>query len=271
MALFHRLAAIGIALAACTLVAAPLSAYSAREGDAKAGEKVFYEQAFSATPASIPVRLFEAMPDLDPRFTPAELTKRYGLLYKEGRTLPIGFVTAPSMGLERLSFNYSLCHTGVVNGRQTAGMPNVNLRLQDFEDDFMAWLGAPAFSPDAVIAAIKARRPATSAVEEANLRLWLGLAHMTAANRHPSPHRGGPGRFDLLGSFKTRLKLPAHDFNAQMDITALFGVLAAACAKADIPVAPESATPPARARRSRRLRAPSARFDSLILSSLFHM
>jgi mono/diheme cytochrome c family protein len=223
MAWRNRFLALSIAGALCALIAAPLSASTDREGDAKAGEKVFYDQAFSATAASIPLMLFEALPDLDPAYTPEALSRKYGLLYREGRALPIGFVTASAMGMERLSFNCSMCHTGIVNGKQTPGMPNRDLRVQDFEEDFMAMLASPGFTADKVVAAVKKRRPTLSLADEANLRLWLGVARWQASSRKPSPHRGGPGRYDLMGSFKTRLKLPAHDFNAQMDIAPLFG------------------------------------------------
>ncbi|MNS49972.1 Cytochrome c [compost metagenome] len=223
MALFTRLAAFGLAAAVCAVVAAPLSASTDREGDAKAGEQVFYEQAFSATASSIPVKLFEVLGDLDPRYAPEALTERYGLLYRDGRELPIGFVTANAMGMDRLTFNCSLCHTGVVNGKQTPGMPNRDLRVQEFEEDFLALMASGALSPERVIPAVKARHPDFGGIEEANLRLWLGLAKWQAGTRKPSPHRAGPGRFDLMQSFKTRLKLPAHDFNAQMDIAPLFG------------------------------------------------
>jgi cytochrome c peroxidase len=224
MAFGPKVAAFGLAAALCAAIAGPLSAASQQDGDAIEGEKVFYDQAFSATPSSIPVWVFEALQDLEPRFAPKALTERYGLLYREGRTLPIGFTTASAMGMSRLSFNCSICHVGLVNGRQTPGMPNTNLRLQDFEDDFMALMAGPGFTADKVVAAVKARHPEISAVDEANMRLWMGLARWTAGNRKPSPHRAGPGRFDLLGTFKARLKLPAHEFNAQMDIASLFGV-----------------------------------------------
>jgi Cytochrome c len=223
MALFTRLAAIGLAVAACAIVAAPLSASTDHPGDAKAGERVFYEQSFSATAASIPLRLFQVLPDLDARYTPEALTKRYGLLYKDGRSLPIGFVKSRAMGMDRLSFNCSLCHTGLMNGQPTAGMPNLDLRVQEFEEDFMQQLASGALAADRVVPAIKAKDPAFGGVEEANLRLWLGLAQWQAGSRKPSAHRAGPGRFDLMQSFKTRLKLPAHDFNANMDIAPLFG------------------------------------------------
>lgn len=224
MALGPKLAALGMAAAICAIVATPLSAFSIHDGDPVAGEKVFYNQSFSTSAASIPVWVFEALQDLDPRYTPEALTQRYGLLYRDGAALPIGFATGQAMGMERLSFNCSLCHTGLVNGKQTPGMPNTNLRIQDFEDDFMAVLAGPDFTADKVVAAIKARHPEVSALDEANVRLWMGLARWTASHRTPSPHRAGPGRFDLLGTFKARLKLPAHDFNAQMDIASLFGV-----------------------------------------------
>ena len=70
MALIHKLFALGAAAAACALVAAPLSASESSSGDPKLGEKIFFDQAFSATPSSIPLRVFEAMPDLDAAFAP---------------------------------------------------------------------------------------------------------------------------------------------------------------------------------------------------------
>ena len=53
MAIVHKLLALGAAAAACALVAAPLSASESSIGDPKLGEKIFFDQAFSATPSSI--------------------------------------------------------------------------------------------------------------------------------------------------------------------------------------------------------------------------
>ena len=193
-------------------------------GDPARGEALFYEHAFSASPASVPLKLFEALPDLYPEtFAPEAMTRKFGLLYKEGRSLPIGFVTAPAMGMDRLTFNCSLCHTGTLAGEFVPGLPPRDLDLQSFEETMLGTLSRPDFTADALLPAVKARHPELSWAEEANLRLWVALAKWQAPSRKPSPHRAGPGRFDLMGSFKQRLKLPMHDFNAQMDIAPLFG------------------------------------------------
>jgi hypothetical protein len=188
-----------------------LPAYAASPDAVQRGEQLFFEHSFGPTASSIPMAVFQALQRQDQRFAPEALTERYGLLYKSGRELPIGFVGAPALGVERLSFNCSLCHTGRAAGRVVAGMPNTGLRMQEFEEDLMD--------------ALKRGVDVTGAnpYETAQIKLWLMLARRQAEAFKPSPHRAGPGRFDLLQTFKKRLGLPPHTFNAQMDIPALYG------------------------------------------------
>lgn len=206
----------------CAGLAAPLSAAPAEDARAR-GERLFYDHAFGATPASIPLKVYEVLPGLDPAYAPEALERRYGLLSLPGRALPVGFVTAQALGVDRLSFNCALCHTGRQEGAVVPGLPNRKLRIQDFEEDFARLLARPGFTAEAVMPLIAARHPELSTAESMQIRLWLAVAKQQAPSRTPSPHRAGPGRFDLLGSFKKRLGLPVHDFNAQADIASLFG------------------------------------------------
>lgn len=218
-----RVLVLALTAGVLSAFAAPLHAATTYDGDRVKGEALFYDHAFSATPASVPVKVFQALPAVFPQYERDELTRSYGLLYKEGRELPLGFVKAQALGVERISFNCSLCHTGLVEGRVVPGMPNRNLRLQDFEEGLFKTLADEKFSADRMVPAIKAQHADLSLWEELQIRLWIGLAKQTAAKKQPSPHRAGPGRFDLLQTFKVRLGLPQHTFNAHMDIAPLFG------------------------------------------------
>lgn len=215
----RRWSLVAGAIAALTL-AAPLSA--APTGDVKAGEAVFYDRAFSASPTGVPLKVFEALQEIEPDFSRHGLERKFGFLHREGRALPIGVVSAPALGVDRLTFNCSVCHTGLVGGRAVPGMPNNRLDLQSFEEAIYGAIAKPSFGPDTVLPAIRARHARLDWAEEAQIRLWLTLAKGVAAGKQPSPHRAGPGRFDLMQTFKTRLGLPAHDFNAHMDVPALF-------------------------------------------------
>jgi hypothetical protein len=223
------LVATGFLLAfALPLLAAPTPAAtpdgsSAQHADAvKRGENLFFEHSFGATPSSVPLKVFEALGDLDARFGPAALGPRYGLLAKPGRSLPVGFVSAQALGIDRLTFNCSLCHTGIIDGRIVPGQPNKDLRMQEFEEDLMGALASPM--TDKIMGQVSARHADLSLLEGLQIRAWLALAGRQARAYKPSPHRAGPGRFDLLQTFKKRLGLPPHTWNAQADIPALFGV-----------------------------------------------
>lgn len=212
---------LALAAVAVTAFAPPLHAEGF--GDPKKGEQLFFEHSFGANAASVPLKVFEAMQDLFPRFSREELTKHYGLLLRPGRELPIGFVSSPALGVDRLSFNCSLCHTGQIDGKLVPGLPNVNLRMQRFQEDMVAAIESPRFTSDAVLARIQARHPHLSCGEALQIRLWILGAKWQAPSQKPLPYRAGPGRFDLMGAFKQRLGLPMHHFNAFMDIPALFG------------------------------------------------
>jgi hypothetical protein len=218
-----RFLAWGVGVGLVAAVAAPLSAAPAYEGDRARGEALFYDHAFSATAGSVPVKVFQALPSVFPEYGREAIANRYGFLYMRDRELPIGFVKAPALGVDRISFNCSLCHTGKINGETVAGMPNRNLRLQEFEEGLFKTLADDKFTADAMVPAIKAQHADLSMWEEAQIRLWIGIAKQQAVTKKPSPHRMGPGRFDLLQTFKTRLGIPAHNFNANMDIAPLFG------------------------------------------------
>lgn len=217
--------AIAAPLSAAPLVGAPHTSETPDVADAVArGEHLFFEHSFGATASSVPLKVFEAVQDTDARFKPAGLASRYGLLFRDGRPLPIGFVSASALGVDRLSFNCSLCHTARVNGALWPGMPNRDLQMQRFEEDLMGSLAREDLSADRMLGQIQRRHPDLSPYEALQIRVWLALAHRQATQYKPSPNRAGPGRYDLLLTFKKRLGLPAHAFNANMDIPALFGV-----------------------------------------------
>src|SRR4051794_36949185 len=81
-----------VGLVASAAVALP--AYAAAPEAVQRGEQLFFEHSFGPTASSVPLAVFQALQRQDARFRPEALGERYGLLFKPGRELPIGFVGA---------------------------------------------------------------------------------------------------------------------------------------------------------------------------------
>ncbi len=92
----------------------------------------------SETANGLPYWVWKALPAMYPERLNGQGYEAFGLLYEEGRDLPIGVSKRKVQGIDRVWLNCSVCHTGTY--RETAdaerqlilGAPSNNLRLYDF-------------------------------------------------------------------------------------------------------------------------------------------
>lgn len=110
--------------------------------------------------SGLPTQVLLALPAMYEEELGPRGWRHFGLLYERGEELPIGFSRRVIAGVERAWFNCSICHVGTYRlpGDDTRhpilGAPSNNLDLQELIR-FLIDVGRdPAFTADALIAAI---------------------------------------------------------------------------------------------------------------------
>src|SRR5919108_371821 len=177
-------------------------------------------------PASgLPNWIWKVLPEMFPEKFPGKGGyASFGILYEEGRDLPIGVSKRRVQGIDRVWLNCAVCHTGTVRKTRDSprqiylGMPANNLRLYEFIQFLRKVPLDNRFTPELMMEKIEAiggdlgflerliyRYFAIDLVRDSLFDLRKQLHFMDAQNDW------GPGRVDTFNPYK------AIQFNFPMD------------------------------------------------------
>lgn len=154
-------------------------------------------------------------------FPPGREYAAFGLIYEDGKELPVGMSQRRHLGIDRAFLNCATCHTGTVRDtpesppKVVAGMPAHRLRLMEFERFIFACAKDENFSPDRIVPELKLGRfnlldryvvypLAIYLMRDRLLKLEGGFAFMLK----PELPEWGPGRVDTFGSAKALFRFP---------------------------------------------------------------
>jgi Cytochrome C oxidase, cbb3-type, subunit III len=177
-------------------------------------------------PASgLPYWIWKVLPEMFPEKLPGEGGyASFGILYEEGRDLPIGVSKRRVQGIDRVWLNCAVCHTGTVRETRDSprqiylGMPANNLRLYEFIQFLREAPLDNRFTPELMMEKIEAIGGDLGFLERLIYRYFaidlvrdslFGLRKQL--NFMDQQHDWGPGRVDTFNPYK------AVQFNFPMD------------------------------------------------------
>jgi hypothetical protein len=189
-------------------------------------EEHFKYGSIGSEPASgLPYWIWKVLPEMFPEKLPGKGGyASFGILYEEGRDLPIGVSKRRVKGIDRVWLNCAVCHTGTVRETRDSppqiylGMPANNLRLYEFIQFLREAPLDNRFTPELMMEKIEAiggdlgflerliyRYVAVDLVRDSLFDLRKQL------NFLDRQHDWGPGRVDTFNPYK------ATQFNFPMD------------------------------------------------------
>jgi mono/diheme cytochrome c family protein len=189
--------------------------------------------------SGFPYWIFQALPQVCNHLLPGGY-KSLGLIYEEGRDLPVGMSKRRYTGLDRTFLNCAVCHTSTVRRspqdkpQLVLGMPAATFDVMGFERFFFECAADPKFSAEYIIP--EARRAAQARGEDLDLLdryLVYPIAVAIMRDRLlmlrgrfrfvlSQIDRGlfwGPGRVDTFNSAKVLFNFPME----QLDPAELLG------------------------------------------------
>jgi len=172
-----------------------------------------------------PEPILAVMPEICPDMLPGGYAS-LGLLFEEGKQLPIGVSQRRRLGLDQAGLNCAVCHTGTVRTAPDAkpevvlGMPAHQLHLQDFFRFVLGCTLDERFTPDNVVGRIQ-----QSSGKLGRFDRWLYRSMVVSRTREATLQRAqrlellmgdaitewGPGRVDTFNPYKSL------QFNWQLD------------------------------------------------------
>jgi Cytochrome C oxidase, cbb3-type, subunit III len=194
--------------------------------DYESPEEHFKYGSIGSEPASgLPYWIWKVLPEMFPEKLPGKGGyASFGILYEEGRDLPIGVSKRRVKGIDRVWLNCAVCHTGTVRETRDSppqiylGMPANNLRLYEFIQFLREAPLDNRFTPELMMEKIEAiggdlgflerliyRYVAVDLVRDSLFDLRKQL------NFLDRQHDWGPGRVDTFNPYK------ATQFNFPMD------------------------------------------------------
>ncbi len=191
--------------------------------------------------SGLPYWIFQAMPQV------CGLPGGYaslGLIYEEGRDLPIGMSKRHHQGIDKTFLNCAVCHASTVRDAPNAkprvylGMPAMQLDIMGFEKFLFTCAKDPKFAAEFVVP--EARRLAQASGQDLDLLdrylvypVAVALMRerlLTLAGRFSfveESENWGPGRVDTFNSAKVlfnfpMMDLPAHEKNGPADFPSVW-------------------------------------------------
>jgi len=110
--------------------------------------------------AGFPFWIFKVLPEVCPEFLPGKGYESLGLLFEDGKDLPIGVSSRRVTGLDRVFLNCAVCHTGTVRETETSsptiilGMPANNFNVMAFQNFFFNCARSAKFTSDRIVPVI---------------------------------------------------------------------------------------------------------------------
>jgi len=176
--------------------------------------------------AGFPYWIFKVLPEVCPEYLPGKGYESLGLLFEDGKDLPIGVSKRYVTGLDRVFLNCSVCHTGTVRETETSqpmlvlGMPANNFNVMDFQNFFFNCARSAKFTQDRIIPLINEKSGGLSLFDRyivypvAVSLMRDGLISLadrfTFADKQPA---WGPGRVDTFNAAKAVFNFPFQRMN----------------------------------------------------------
>jgi hypothetical protein len=189
-------------------------------------EEHFKYGSIGSEPASgLPYWIWKVLPEMFPEKLPGKGGyASFGILYEEGRDLPIGVSKRRVQGIDRVWLNCAVCHTGTVRETRDSppqiylGMPANNLRLYEFIQFLREAPLDNRFTPELMMEKIEAIGGDLGFLERLIYR-YIAVDRVRGAlldlrkqlNFLDRQHDWGPGRVDTFNPYK------AQQFNFPMD------------------------------------------------------
>jgi hypothetical protein len=194
--------------------------------------------------SGFPYWIFQAMPKVCAQHLPGPGYASLGMIFEEGKELPVGMSKRRYQGIDRTFLNCAVCHTSTV--RETpqskatlyTGMPANTFDIMAFQRFFFACGKDPKFSKEYVIPEVRAMLKARG--EDLDLidryvvypvALWLMRERLLMlAGRFAwsdKQYDWGPGRVDTFNAAKVLFnfpldQLPEHEQNAASDFPSIW-------------------------------------------------
>ena len=177
--------------------------------------------------SGFPYWIFQALPQVCAEHLPGKGYASLGLIYEEGKDLPVGMSKRRFTGIDRTFLNCAVCHASTV--RDTAqqkpriylGMPAMQLDIMGFEKFFFSCAADPKFSAEYIVP--EARRLVKASGSDLDLldryivypvavalmreRLLMLAGRFSFVMTQPE---WGPGRVDTFNSAKVIFNFPMH-------------------------------------------------------------
>jgi mono/diheme cytochrome c family protein len=195
--------------------------------------------------SGFPYWIFQAMPRVCAEYLPGTGYASLGLVFEEGRDLPIGMSKRRYQGIDRTFLNCAVCHASTVRDAPGAppkiylGMPANTFDVMAFQKFFFACGKDPKFSKEYVVPEV--RRMLQERGEDDldlidryvvyPLALWIMRERLIMLSGRlawaDKQHPWGPGRVDTFNIAKILFnfpmdQLPAHELNAPGDFPSIW-------------------------------------------------
>ena len=210
---------------------------------ADAAEHFKYGSTGGERESGFPYWIFQVMPRVCERHLPGGYAS-LGLIFEDGKDLPVGMSLRRYQGLDRTFLNCAVCHTSTVRdapgapARVVAGMPANAFNVWGFQKFFFECGKDPRFAAEYVVPEVDRLMHSRGrklgpvdryvvypiAVALMRERLIMLAGRFDALLRHPE---WGPGRVDTFNAAKVLFNfpladLPAHEMNAPSDFPSIW-------------------------------------------------
>lgn len=177
--------------------------------------------------SGFPYWIFQALPQVCAEHLPGKGYASLGLIYEEGKDLPVGMSKRKFTGIDRTFLNCAVCHASTVRDavqdkpRVYLGMPAMQLDIMGFEKFFFACAADPKFAAEYIVP--EARRLVQAQGGDLDLidrylvypvavalmreRLLMLAGRFAFVMDQPE---WGPGRVDTFNSAKVIFNFPMH-------------------------------------------------------------
>jgi RoxA-like, cytochrome c-like len=201
--------------------------------------------------SGFPYWIFQAMPRVCAKHLPGPGYQSLGMIFEEGRSLPVGMSKRHYMGLDRTFLNCAVCHTSTVRDtpqskpKVIVGMPANTFDIMGFQKFFFNCAKDEKFSAEYVIPEVRRlimenHKQHPEAAQDLDLidryvvypvaialmreRLGMLAGRFGWAN---TQHPWGPGRVDTFNAAKVLFnikveKLPEREHNAPSDFPSIW-------------------------------------------------
>lgn len=177
--------------------------------------------------SGFPYWIFQALPQVCAEHLPGKGYASLGLIYEEGKDLPVGMSKRRFTGIDRTFLNCAVCHASTVRDtpqqkpKVYLGMPAMQFDVMGFEKFFFSCAADPKFSADHIVPEVQrlVREKGGHldlldryvvypvAVALMRERLLMLAGRFSFVMNQPD---WGPGRVDTFNSAKVIFNFPMH-------------------------------------------------------------